>query len=910
MGIFRSLTSVLTAGLALAAAAPASTTYRISTAAGSDRMGDGGLATAAQFGTLQGLAVDTSGNIYVADTGYHRVRRISAAGIVTTVAGTGVAGYSGDGGTAVTAQLNLPYGLAVDASGYLYIADLGNQRVRRVAPDGTIATYAGCGTKGSTGDGGLATSAQLASPRNLALDRSGNLYIAEFEGHRVRRVTSAGTIATVAGTGVAGLGGDGFAATTALLNYPAGVAVDSAGTLYICDSQNQRVRKVLASGTIFTLLGATSGTALLSPLAVAVDIYGTVYVGDASASVRQLSAGGAWTTTAGTGVAGFSGDGGVSQAARLNSVRDVAVDAAANVLIADSSRVRRVNNLGIISTVAGDGYLSSVGDGGAATDASLLGPRGVALDASGNLYVADSGTGRVRRIGSDGLIATVAGNGTAGFSSTIATAASSPLNTPSGVAAGLAGSVLIADTANQRIRRVSSAGTIATLVGTGTAGYGPDGVAPELEPLNGPRGVCVDAAGTPYAVDTGNHRILRVPSSGTVAIVAGTGGFGDGGDGGAATSTPMNEPAACAFDGQGNLYIADTGNHRVRKVDGNGIVTTVAGTGTAGFSGDEGLAAQALLHSPLGVAAGSDGTVYIADTGNNRIRAVTADKLIHTIAGQDWSGFAGDGDVATLARLSAPAGVAAAADGSVYAADTGNNRIRLLTPVTETAAAASITVASAAGATATAVAPGELIAIGGTSLGPDTGLSGTADSAGLLPTALGETQVLADGVAAPLLYVQASRITAQVPYAVSGKTSVTIEVLYRSVSRGSLAVPVAAAAPALFGSPLNADGTVVSAAHPAPRGSVVTFLATGTGLTDGADVTGLVPPSSGTPLLALRLRIAGFDATLLSVAAAADRPGVLRLDVLTPSGFVPPGEAAVEFTVGTFAAPAATIWLQ
>ncbi|MFZ0932686.1 MAG: hypothetical protein WA015_00105, partial [Bryobacteraceae bacterium] len=179
--------------------------YTIQTVAGSSFMGDGGPATAAQIGSIQGVALDAKGNLYLSDTDNNRVRKVDATGIITTFAGTGTAGFSGDGGPATAAQLNLPYGLAVDAAGYVYIADLGSDRVRRVGPDGTIVTIAGTGVKGYSGDGGPANAAQLFTPRNVAVDATGNLYIAEFEGHRVRQVTPAGAIATVAGTGVAGL---------------------------------------------------------------------------------------------------------------------------------------------------------------------------------------------------------------------------------------------------------------------------------------------------------------------------------------------------------------------------------------------------------------------------------------------------------------------------------------------------------------------------------------------------------------------------------------------------------------------------------------------------------------------------------------------------------------------------------
>jgi DNA-binding beta-propeller fold protein YncE len=239
--------------------------------AGSGSLGDGGPATAAQIGSLQGIAADRWGNLYLSDTDHNRIRKIDTTGTITTVAGTGVAGFSGDGGPATSAQLNLPYGIAVDLAGNLYIADLNNSRVRRVTPDGAIQTYAGSGGQGSSGDGGPATSAQMLEPRNVAVDAAGNLYISEFGGNRVRKVTPDGRIATAAGTGIAGYSGDGNPATMAQLAFPAGLAVDRQGDLYIADSQNQRIRKVLPSGQISTVLDGTRAFTLLTPIAVAVD---------------------------------------------------------------------------------------------------------------------------------------------------------------------------------------------------------------------------------------------------------------------------------------------------------------------------------------------------------------------------------------------------------------------------------------------------------------------------------------------------------------------------------------------------------------------------------------------------------------------------------------------------------------
>jgi uncharacterized protein (TIGR03437 family) len=903
------------AGALPAAAQPAGARYRLDTVAGSDRRGDGGPAVAAQFSAIQGLAVDRAGNLYISDTDFHRVRKVSPAGIVTTVAGNGSAGFSGDGGPAAAAQLNLPYGLAVDPAGSLYIADLGNHRVRRVGPDGVIATLAGTGTKGFGGEGGPASRAPLMSPRNLAADAAGAIYISEFEGHRVRRVTPDGTISTVAGTGVAGFSGDGFAARTAQLGYPAGLALDRAGTLYVCDSQNHRVRRILPGGIIVTALGGAPGTAVQTPTSVAVDAYGGIFVGDRNATVRQYTAAGVWSVAAGTGEAGFEGDGGPAVKARLSAIRDLAFDAAGSLLIADGLRVRRIGASGTIVTVAGDGYLRSVGDGGPAVAAVLQQPSGLAIDSAGNLYLADTGTQRVRQISPRGSISTAAGNGQAGYDPAILLAPFTPLNGPAGVAIDPSGLLLVADTANHRIRRVWRDGLIRTVVGTGSPDTSSDGTAPDRAALRTPRGVCADRAGNVYAVDTGNHRVLRVPVNGLTTTAAGNGSPGDSGDGGRAELAQLNAPETCTLDAAGDLLIVDTGNHRIRRVTPAGIISTLAGTGVEGLSGDDGPASAARLRSPRGVAVDAEGGVLIADTGNHRVRRVGSDGAIRTLAGAGAAGFSGDGGPAREALLNGPFAVVAGAAGEIYVADTGNHRVRKLTledlPPEPVLVLPALTVANAASERPGAVAPGELVAISGTGLGPETGVNALPDASGAIPTLLAETEVLFDGVPAPILYAQASRLLAQVPYAVNGRPETAVEARYRKEVRGTAAVAVAGAAPAVFPGIQNQDGMKNSVASPAARGSVVTLLATGEGMTDGPNATG-VPPSAplARPWLPVSVWIAGIAAEVLYAGAAPGQLGILQVDVRAPAGFVPPGETALELAVGKFAASPVPLWLK
>jgi uncharacterized protein (TIGR03437 family) len=906
---------LLAASASFAATEAPRTRYRIETVAGSDRKGDGGIATSAQFAVVQGIAVDRLGNIYISDTESHRVRKVSAAGIVTTVMGTGTAGYSGDGGPAVAAQLNLPYGLAVDSTGSLYIADLGNQRVRRVGPDGTITTVAGTGRKASSGDDGTAVLVPLMSPRNVAVDGAGNLYISEFEGHRVRRVTPDGRIATVAGTGVAGFSGDGFPARSAQLGFPAGLAVDRFGALYVCDSQNHRIRRILPGGVITTVVGGAPGTAIQTPTSVTVDGFNNIFVGDWSAAVRQYTAAGVWKTFAGTGEAGFDGDGGAAFKARLSAVHDLTVDLSGSLLIADGVRVRKVSAAGVITTLAGDGLLKSIGDGGQALSALLQRPAGLALDTAGNLYVADRGTQRVRQISRAGNITTFAGTGQAGYDAAQLIAGATPLNGPQGLALDPSGILLIADTGNHRVRRVWRDGLIRNLAGTGSPDSASEGTLADKAGLRNPSGVCADRSGVIYIVDTGNHRVLRVPAGGLISTVAGNGAPGDAGDGGRAELAQITYPDSCAVDGAGNLLIADTGNHRIRKVTPAGVISTVAGSVLEGLAGDDGPATTARLRSPRGISVDSEGGILIADTGNHRIRRIAPDGIISTIAGADAPGFSGDGGPATLALLHGPLAVLPGAPGEIFVADTGNNRIRKLTleelPPAPVELPPDLTVANAASERTGPVAPGEIVALSGVGLGPETGVSGTLDSSGLVGNLLAEVEVRFDGIPAPLLYAQASRVLAQVPYAVNGRPETTVEVRYRKLVAGVRTVPVAAAAPAIFPGVQNQDGTRNSVTLAAARGSVLTLYATGEGMTDGQNVTGLpaVAPFAR-PSLPVTVRIAGLVAEILYAGGAPGQTGLMQVDVRAPAGFVAPGETVLELSVGGFAAPSVALWLK
>jgi len=654
-----------------------------------------------------GVAVDSSGNFYIASYNQQRVFKVDTTGKLTVVAGSGALGYSGDGvvGGAGNASLYRPFAVAVDSSQNVYIADQYNCVIRKVDTSNTITTIAGiAGQCGYLGDGGKATSAQINYPEGVGVDTSGNLFIGDSNNCVVRKVVlSTNTITTFAGNHTCGYSGDSGAATSAELWSPAGVAADSSGNLFIADSANCVIREVVrATGKITTVAGnhtcgygGDGGSALSAQMnqVFGVTVNGTsvTFADYYNQRIRQFTIGGNINSVAGNGTAcgGTCGEGGAATSAELYYPVGVATTTTGTIYIADNSNsaVDSFTVGGNLNRVAGNhsNTLETLFNGAPATGVVLNYPYGVNADTSANVYVADSNDFMVREyVKSSGLINYFAGNGTPGYSGDGGAATNAQLNYTFGSAKDSAGNVYVADTYNCLVRKVNGAGTISTFAGfvlNGTSprcGYTGDAGAATSAELNYPFGVAVDSKNNVYIADFYNY-VVRKVSGGIISTIAGIGGIsGYSGDGGLATNALLASPTAVTVDTAGNVFIADYNNCRIREVNAaTGIITTVAGNGNCNFTGD-GLAINNGITSPQGVVVDANENLFIADN-TNRVRWVNPQGFMTTIAGTGTGGYNGDGLLATSAWLYEPTGVTVDSSGNIYVSDYNNFRVREIT---------------------------------------------------------------------------------------------------------------------------------------------------------------------------------------------------------------------------------------
>ncbi|RYE85410.1 MAG: hypothetical protein EOO65_00420, partial [Methanosarcinales archaeon] len=595
----------------------------ITTVAGGG-VGDGGAATSALLTKSDNLASYSNASsggvlVFITDTFHHRIRRVDEFGIITSVAGIGAAGFSGDGGDAKVAKLNRPTGVTAVArrsnSGVvLYIADSINHRIRRVDEDGIIITVAGTGTQGFSGDGGAATAARMSVPFGITAvlnSSSGDivLYVSEAGNHCIRRVDQSGIITTVVGIGIAGYHGDGGAATAAKLFFPSGIVAmkypNSSVVLYIADTNNHRIRFVNENGIIFSV--------------------------------------------AGSGTSGYAGDGGAATAAKLFSPFGIAArlnvsNGGVQLHIADTGnhRIRCVNEEGHINTVAGTGARGFGGDGKDAKEATLNRPSGVVshlnID-SGNLtlFITDYENARIRRVNERGVMGTAAGGGVGdGGAATAAILNNTAFVTVVPNASGRGVELYISDFDNNRIRRVDATRFITTIAGSGAADFSGDGGPATLAKLRDPVGVTWhDSARTLYIADTGNQRVRAVDAHGVMHTVAGMGEAGYAGDGGAAVNAQLHEPSYVLWHATwGGLLIADTANHCIRLLHENGTIQSLAGNGSMGAAESRVPLASARFNRPLGLALHSrTGDLFISDSGNLRVRRASVAGVVFVVTG-------------------------------------------------------------------------------------------------------------------------------------------------------------------------------------------------------------------------------------------------------------------------------------
>ncbi len=519
--------------------------------------------------------MDSGGNVYVADYKNFTIRKITPGGVTTTLAGmAGVSGSADATGTA--ASFSYPSGVAVDIAGTVYVADAGNDIVRKILSNGVVTTLAGTAGLSGSADG-VGSAARFGSLNGLAVDGAGNVFVADQWNDTIRKITPAGAVSTLAGTpGAQGSpGNQGFAdgiGSAAQFYFPAGVAVDGSGNIFVTDGSNDLIRKVTYAGVVTTVAGS------------------------------------AWS----------NGDAdGTGTTARFNFPIGTAIDHAGNVYVCDSANdtIRKITPAGVVTTIAGTANVAGSADG-VGSAALFSGPFGVAVDSADNVYVSDDGNSTIRKITPAGVVTTFAG--TAGnYGSTDGAGASAAFRNPSGLTVDSTNNLFVADFSNNTIRKITTSGVVTTVAGTAGSGGSADGTGAAAQ-FYGPEYVAIDAANSLYVTDTINRTIRKITPAGTVTTLAGTPGV-YGSEDGTGPSAQFYNPNGLAVDNNGNLYVADGGNHIIREISPTGVVTTVGGKASVIGSAD-GLGTAADFNRPTGIAIDPAGNLYIADYDNHSIR--------------------------------------------------------------------------------------------------------------------------------------------------------------------------------------------------------------------------------------------------------------------------------------------------
>jgi len=631
--------------------------------------------------TLTGM----SGSMFVTSCTQSNMNRATTnsdpnnpSGLVTTLAGPNF--QIGDS-TSNTASFDGPRGAAVDVNGNVYVADQNNNMIRKISPNGRVTTVAGNGTKGSTN--GPGSSATFSQPEGIAVDAAGNLFVADFGNNMIREISPNGIVSTLAGDGTAGsTNGTGGAAN---FDGPTGIAVDQSGNVYVADYTSNLIRLISPSGVVRTLAGSgtkgaingvATGASFNGPTGITVDAGGNAYVVDQlNQLIRMITPAAVVTTLAGTGQLGFAN--GPDATASFGYPFGIAVDASGNVFVSEQGNqlIREIGASGMVTTLAGSPTGAVGSHNGIGNSASFWFPSGLAVDAQDNIYVADYSNNMIRKINSADVVSTFAGTGQKGSTNTTNLTGSVSFEMPSGVAVDGGGNVYVADQYNDVIRMINTSGIVTNFAGIGEPGPyeidGPDSTATFAFPF----GMAIDGHGNVYVSDVARMTIRLISTSGQVTTLAGNGT--QGASNGAGTAASFNYPEGLAVDQAGNVYVADVGNNMIRKISPSGVVSTFAGKGTSGFV--NGAAAAATFNKPTGVAVNFDGNVFVADAGNNAIREISTNGMVTTVSGNGTQGST-NGLTGAESSYNYPTGLVISSTGYMFVADQGNNLIREIYP--------------------------------------------------------------------------------------------------------------------------------------------------------------------------------------------------------------------------------------
>jgi len=596
--------------------------------------GDGGYPLNAAVGPKLGISVTSPGALLITDISNVRIRYVTTDPIITTVAGTGATGYTGDTGLAFNATFSAPTTTATDQTGRIFVSDTGNN-VIRVINDSTITTYAGTGQPGSNGDNGAAALARLNMPFGLTVNGENNLFFTDLSNCVIRRITPVGTIERLAGIYAPGFGGDGGQANSSIMSYPRGITADISNNIYFCDTGNARVRRI---------------------------DYATQVI----------------TTVAGNGVHAFGGDGGLAVNANLSSPTGVAADSSGNLYIADTNNqvIRFVNiRTGSINTVAGRPRIAGYGgDLSFANFATLNYPSHVAFDPTSQYYyIADDRNSRIRYVNSlTNIIFTAAGNGSPFTAGDGGPAINAVFGSITSVATDASDNIFLTDGLGNAIRRIDAlTSTITTVAGTGRAGFNGDGLATNTN-LSSPQTMLFDQGDNIYFTDTNNQRVRYInASTNMISTLAGTGVAGYNGDSISSTQAQLNFPQALARDASGSLYVGDTQNFLIRRLDPTGFIAAYSGnrTNSPPIAGNP-------LTAPIGLVtslAATEGQIYMAEEETSALWNITT--TMQPISAVSTPAYLGDAAPLSNAYFNNP-GLAADPSGNLIISDTGNSRVR------------------------------------------------------------------------------------------------------------------------------------------------------------------------------------------------------------------------------------------